>query len=139
MLTGARFFFFLGGGLINLRLRIGTIITSHIEGESTTWGREVGDGGGLAGIFAGEPSRDTALAIAGGGGGASDGRNGKEGTPDASNLHDCSSLQGRVASSTHRGGGGGGYCGGNAKSHGAGGVNFIHKDGKTIANKVGQT
>jgi len=125
-----------------------TSVATHLGGScknypwyGSGWGREVGDGGGLAGIFAGTPSRANALLVAGGGGGGCDGRNGvsAKNAVDAPGL-DCSEMKGKVHPGTHTGGGGGGYCG---SKPGYGGSNFIHENLKAktyiIKNLGGNT
>lgn len=109
--------------------------------ESSKFGREVGDGGGLAGIFRGGPSQKSAIAVAGGGGGPTDGQEGL-GASVKCGSKTVNSLQGQNSNAIRVGGGGGGYCGGkhapSAGHNSQGGANFVGglKGAKNVAGST---
>jgi len=83
--------------------------------ENANRGREIGDGGGLAGIFKGGINKDNAIAIAGGGGGGSDSSQGAGATNDQGfGWND--DMAGQRGQSIRTGGGGAGYVGGKSES-----------------------
>ena len=106
--------------------------------ENPSWGREVGDGGGLAGIFLNGVNKATAIAIAGGGGGGSDSSNGGSALNSASWDKKGAPMKG-TRGSVRAGGGGGGYTGGQVggQREVTGGTNYGDGLTKVIAKKDG--
>lgn len=111
--------------------------------ENSNWGREVGDGGGLAGIFFGKGdgvAKSNAIAIAGGGGGGSDSSNGGGALNPGDSWNTASAAMKGQRGSVRGGGGGGGYTGGrsgNGQRSVSGGTNYVGGFTKSIASKAG--
>ena len=117
-----------GGGcyIYHLLERGKLCITSPWEDKNR--GREIGDGGGLSGIFLGtKASKETAVVVAGGGGGGSDSAFGGPARKSGTTEGCTGTLQGASGGGARTGGGGGGYCGGTAKSQYTvfGGINYV--------------
>lgn len=81
--------------------------------------------------FEATQTKKNALAVAGGGGGPTDGKYGAGATSACMSSTIATSMQGQDSGAIRTGGGGGGYCGGkhgaNSGSISSGGANFVGK------------